>query len=62
MFSTGPRAWHLATPGNPIPNQLCPGGGTAQIAGLAAPGGNQFSVGQFFPEHTPAANISDDPA
>jgi hypothetical protein len=47
-------------PGNPIPNRACPGGGTAQIAGLAAPGG-QINVGQFFPESTPAANMHDHP-
>ena len=49
-------------PGNPIANQADGAGGTAQIAGLASPPGpNTLRIGQFFPEHTPAANIFDHP-
>jgi hypothetical protein len=52
-------AGNWLTPGNPIPNRPCPGGATAQIAGLAAAVPGQINVGQFFPENAAPANVYD---
>ncbi|GAB2911094.1 eCIS core domain-containing protein [Rheinheimera gaetbuli] len=49
-------------PGIPIPNQAVPGGGSAQIAGLAGVAPNTLNIGQFFPENSPANNHYDHPA
>ncbi|MGA3132400.1 MAG: DUF4157 domain-containing protein [Terracidiphilus sp.] len=45
-----------------IPNQACPVGGTAQIAGKAGAAANLIEVGQFYPEHNPGAQNLDHPA
>lgn len=48
-------------PLTPKPTQAVPMGGTAQIAGLAAPN-NQINIGQFFPEANPGVGNYDHPA
>jgi hypothetical protein len=54
-----PGAGLWLQPGVPIPNRAGVGGAAATIAARGAGGGNQISVGQFFPHHNPGAQIHD---